>query len=141
MRDSISGEPIAGAEVAVLGLPDPDFGEQVVALLRDPEIDVQNKAIDVVIRANDPETIKYLIPVLKDENEYARRAAVEVLNEIGNAKSVKDLLEAVADDDEAAVEGHGRRAGGGRRFPSFAAAATRRKAQARGSAATACASV
>jgi HEAT repeat protein/tRNA A-37 threonylcarbamoyl transferase component Bud32 len=73
--------------------------EQVCALLRDPEIDVQNKAIDVVIRANDPETIKYLIPVLKDENEYARRAAVEVLNEIGNAKSVKDLLEAVADDD------------------------------------------
>ena len=73
--------------------------EQVCALLRDPEIDVQNKAIDVVIRANDPETIKYLIPVLKDENEYARRAAVEVLNEIGNAKSVKELLEAVADDD------------------------------------------
>jgi HEAT repeat protein/tRNA A-37 threonylcarbamoyl transferase component Bud32 len=73
--------------------------EQVCALLRDPEIDVQNKAIDVVIRANDPETIKYLIPVLKDENEYARRAAVEVLNEIGDAKSVKNLLEAVADDD------------------------------------------
>jgi len=73
--------------------------EQVCALLRDPEIDVQNKAIDVVIRANDPETIKYLIPVLKDENEYARRAAVEVLNEIGNAKSVKQLLEAVSDDD------------------------------------------
>jgi len=73
--------------------------EQVCALLRDPEIDVQNKAIDVVIRANDPETIKYLIPVLKDENEYARRAAVEVLNEIGDAKSVKDLLNAVADDD------------------------------------------
>ncbi|HEU5135447.1 MAG TPA: HEAT repeat domain-containing protein [Steroidobacteraceae bacterium] len=73
--------------------------EQVCALLRDPEIDVQNKAIDVVIRANDPETIKYLIPVLKDENEYARRAAVEVLNEIGDAKAVKDLLNAVADDD------------------------------------------
>jgi len=73
--------------------------EQVCVLLRDPEIDVQNKAIDVVIRANDPETIKYLIPVLKDENEYARRAAVEVLNEIGNAKSVKELLEAVSDDD------------------------------------------
>jgi len=73
--------------------------EKVCALLRDPEIDVQNKAIDVVIRANDPETIKFLIPVLKDENEYARRAAVEVLNEIGDAKSVKELLEAVSDDD------------------------------------------
>ena len=71
----------------------------VCELLRDPEIDVQNKAIDVVIRANDPDTIKYLIAVLKDENEYARRAAVEVLNEIGNAKSVKHLLEAVKDDD------------------------------------------
>ena len=55
--------------------------ERVCALLRDPEIDVQNKAIDVVIKANHPETIKYLIEVLKDENEYARRAAVEVLNE------------------------------------------------------------
>jgi serine/threonine-protein kinase len=68
-------------------------------LLRDPEIDVQNKAIDAVIRANDPDTIKYLIPILKDENEYARRAAVEVLNEVGNAKSIKELLEAVSDDD------------------------------------------
>jgi HEAT repeat protein/tRNA A-37 threonylcarbamoyl transferase component Bud32 len=73
--------------------------EAVCALLRDPEIDVQNKAIDVVIRANDPDTIKYLIPVLKDENEYARRAAVEVLNEVGNAKSIKNLLEAISDDD------------------------------------------
>ena len=34
------------------------------------EIDVQNRAIDVLIRANDPETIKHLIAVLKDENEY-----------------------------------------------------------------------
>ena len=73
--------------------------ELLCGLLRDPEIDVQNKAIDAVIRANDPDTIKYLIPVLKDENENARRAAVEVLNEVGNAKSVKELLEAVSDDD------------------------------------------
>ena len=61
-------------------------------LLRDPEIDVQNRAIDVLIRAHDPDTIKHLIPVLKDENEYARRAAVEVLNEIGDAQAVKFLL-------------------------------------------------
>jgi serine/threonine-protein kinase len=52
--------------------------ELLCNLLLDPEIDVQNKAIDAVIRANDPDTIKYLIPVLKDENENARRAAVEV---------------------------------------------------------------
>jgi HEAT repeat protein/tRNA A-37 threonylcarbamoyl transferase component Bud32 len=66
--------------------------ERVCALLRDPEIDVQNKA-------NHPETITYLIDVLKDENEYARRAAVEVLNEIGTANTVKHLLEALKDSD------------------------------------------
>ncbi len=32
--------------------------ELVCELLRDPEIDVQNKAIDVVIRANDPDTMQ-----------------------------------------------------------------------------------
>ncbi len=73
--------------------------ERVCALLRDPEIDVLNRAIDVVIKANHPETIRYLIEVLKDENENARRAAVEVLNEIGDAKSVKYLLEALKDSD------------------------------------------
>jgi eukaryotic-like serine/threonine-protein kinase len=72
---------------------------RVTALLRDPEIDVQNRAIDLLIRANDPETIRHLIDILKDENEYARRAAVEVLNEVGDAKSVKYLLEAIKDDD------------------------------------------
>ena len=66
--------------------------ERVRALLRDPEIDVQKKAVDVVIKANHPETVRYLIEVLKDENEYARRSAVEVLNEVGNARSVKYLL-------------------------------------------------
>jgi HEAT repeat protein/tRNA A-37 threonylcarbamoyl transferase component Bud32 len=75
-----------------------DVGE-VSRLLRDPEIDVQNRAIDVLIKAKSPETIKHLIDVLKDENEYARRAAVEVLNEIGDANSVKHLLQAIKDDD------------------------------------------
>jgi HEAT repeat protein/tRNA A-37 threonylcarbamoyl transferase component Bud32 len=68
-------------------------------LLRDPEIDVQNKAIDLIIKANHPATIKYLIEILKDENEYARRAAVEVLNEVGTAASVKHLLAAIKDSD------------------------------------------
>jgi serine/threonine-protein kinase len=40
--------------------------ERVCALLRDPEIDVQNKAIDLIIKANHPATIKYLIEILKD---------------------------------------------------------------------------
>src|SRR6266446_428069 len=74
-------------------------GATLSALQRDPEIDVLNRAIDVVIKANHPETIRHLIEVLKDENENARRAAVEVLNEIGNAKSVKYLLEALKDSD------------------------------------------
>jgi serine/threonine-protein kinase len=65
----------------------------------DPDLEVQGKAVDVLVKLNHPETIKYLVPALKDESEYTRRAAVEVLNEIGNADSVKDLLEAIKDDD------------------------------------------
>ena len=68
-------------------------------MLRDPEIEVQNKAVDVVVRANHPDTIKYLVDVLKDENEYARRAAVEVLNVVGTSASVKFLLQVIADSD------------------------------------------
>jgi len=68
------------------------------ALLRDPEIDVQNKAVDVVIKQ--PSGYRPLPDdVLKDENEYARRSAVEVLNEIGNAGSVKYLVQALKDSD------------------------------------------
>jgi serine/threonine-protein kinase len=69
------------------------------SMLRDPEIEVQNKAVDVVVKVNHPETVKYLVEVLKDENEYARRAAVEVLNAVGTAKSVKFLLQVIADSD------------------------------------------
>ncbi|MBT8077612.1 MAG: protein kinase [Gammaproteobacteria bacterium] len=72
---------------------------RVAKLLQDPDLDVQNKAVDVLIKANHPDTIKYLVAALKDESEYSRRAAVEVLNEIGNADSVKDLLDAIKDDD------------------------------------------
>jgi serine/threonine-protein kinase len=71
----------------------------VCSMLRDPEIEVQNKAVDLLVRANHPETIKHLVDVLKDENEFARRAAVEVLNEVGTSKSVKYLLEVLADSD------------------------------------------
>jgi len=73
--------------------------ERVAELLTDPDIDVQNKAVDVIIRINHPDTVKFLINALKDESEYARRAAVEVLNEIGTVDSVKELLEAIKDDD------------------------------------------
>jgi len=71
----------------------------VCALLLDPDIDVINKAVDVICKLNDPDTAKYLIPALKDENEFSRRAAVEVLNEVGTTSSIKYLLEAVADED------------------------------------------
>jgi len=73
--------------------------EKVAALLTDPDLDVQGKAVDVLIKINHPDTIQYLLPALKDESEYARRAAVEVLNAVGNANSVKDLLGAIKDDD------------------------------------------
>lgn len=72
---------------------------KVAALLTDPDIDVQGKAVDVLINARHPDTIKYLVDALKDESEYARRAAVEVLNELGDENSVEDLLTAIRDDD------------------------------------------
>ncbi len=71
----------------------------VATLLLDPDIEVMNKAVDVIIRLNHPETAKYLIDALKAENEFSRRSAVEVLNAIGTTHSIKYLLEAVADED------------------------------------------
>jgi serine/threonine-protein kinase len=73
--------------------------EKVAKLLTDPDLEVQNKAVDVLINAKHPDTIKFLVMALKDESEYSRRAAVEVLNEIGDQNSVKDLLGAIKDDD------------------------------------------
>jgi serine/threonine-protein kinase len=73
--------------------------ELVCSLLLDPDVEVINKAVDVIVGFNDPETVKYLIPAMKADNEFARRAAVEILNVIGTTSSVKHLLEAVADED------------------------------------------
>jgi HEAT repeat protein/tRNA A-37 threonylcarbamoyl transferase component Bud32 len=73
--------------------------ELICSLLLDSDVDVINKASDVIVQLNDPETVKYLIPAMKDENEFSRRAAVEILNEIGTTSSIKYLLEAVADED------------------------------------------
>jgi HEAT repeat protein/tRNA A-37 threonylcarbamoyl transferase component Bud32 len=73
--------------------------DKVAALLTDPDLDVQGKAVDVLIKADHPDTVQFLVTALKDESEYARRAAVEVLNEVGDETSVKDLLEAIKDDD------------------------------------------
>jgi serine/threonine-protein kinase len=71
----------------------------VARLLQDPDLDVQAKAVDMMIQINHPETVRYLADALKDESEYARRAAVEVLNEVGTVDSVKDLLSVLKDDD------------------------------------------
>jgi HEAT repeat protein/tRNA A-37 threonylcarbamoyl transferase component Bud32 len=91
---------IRSAALSALSKMDGQFDMPlIVGMLRDPEIEVQNKAVDVVVKANHPETVKYLVDVLKDENEYARRAAVEVLNIVGTSKSVKYLLEVIADSD------------------------------------------
>ncbi len=68
-------------------------------LLLDADIDVVNKAVDLIVRLAHPDTIKHLVVPLKDESEYARRAAVEVLNELCDANSVKSLLDAVKDED------------------------------------------
>ncbi|MBT8089154.1 MAG: HEAT repeat domain-containing protein [Gammaproteobacteria bacterium] len=73
--------------------------DKVADVLTDPDLDVQNKAVDVLVKANHPDTVRYLVNALKDESEYSRRAAVEVLNEIGDVNSVKDLLDAIKDDD------------------------------------------
>jgi len=71
----------------------------IANLLLDPDLEVMNKAVEVICHANDPETAKYLLPALKAENEFSRRAAVEILNEIGTTHSIKYLLESVGDDD------------------------------------------
>ncbi len=72
---------------------------KIAKLLIDPDIDVQSKAVDVLIEMKHPDTITHLLPALKDESEYSRRAAVEVLNEIADESSVKHLLDAIKDDD------------------------------------------
>ncbi|MEO1575860.1 MAG: HEAT repeat domain-containing protein, partial [Pseudomonadota bacterium] len=75
-----------------------DIG-QLCELVADPDIEVQNKAVDVLIKLGHPDTPRYLINALQDENEYARRSAVEVLNEVANTDSIKDLLNALQDSD------------------------------------------
>ena len=73
--------------------------EKISKVLLDPDLDVQSKAVEVMIKLNHPDTVEHLIPALKDESEYTRRAAVEVLNEVGNETSVQTLLGAISDDD------------------------------------------
>ena len=71
----------------------------VAPLLKDPELDVQNPAIELLCRSKHPDTVRHLVEVLKDESEHARRAAVEVLNVVGDEGSIKFLLKAIRDTD------------------------------------------
>ncbi len=71
----------------------------VSKLLQDPDLDVQSKAVDMIVQMRHPDTVQHLASALKDDSEYARRAAVEVLNELGDRESVKDLLQVLKDDD------------------------------------------
>nr|MDJ0940316.1 HEAT repeat domain-containing protein [Woeseiaceae bacterium] len=88
----------------------------VAKLLQDQDLDVQNKAVDMMIQINHPDTVKYLTDALKDESEYSRRAAVEVLNEIGTVDSVKDLFSVIKDDDLGSAD-FGERVAGARAHP------------------------
>lgn len=73
--------------------------EIMCELLLDDDIDVQNKAVDVLVRVNHPDTVQNILPALQAENDYSRRAAVEVLNAIASTDSVKDLLDTLKDSD------------------------------------------
>jgi eukaryotic-like serine/threonine-protein kinase len=102
LQDSLKDPSKLVRQAALSGIARAKTGIDVALianLLLDPDLEVMNKAIEVICHANDPETAKYLLPALKAENEFSRRAAVEILNEIGTTHSVKYLIEAVADDD------------------------------------------
>ena len=73
---------------------------QLVAnLLLDPDLDVMNKAIDVIVQLNHPETAKYLFPALKSENEFSRRAAVKhFVMGVGEKHVVLETLPSYAPD-------------------------------------------
>ena len=73
--------------------------ELICSLLEDPDVDVINKAIDVIVNLKHPDTVRFLIQSLKADNEFSRRAAVEVLNEIGTTRDIKHLLSAISDED------------------------------------------
>ncbi len=89
-------------QAALDGISAHNFGvsaQQICPLLRDPDLGVQSKAIEALVRIKDPNTVTHLIDILNDNSEYVRRAAVEVLNEIADHRAIKDLLVAMRDTD------------------------------------------
>jgi serine/threonine-protein kinase len=98
LRDG--NKSVRQAALTALGLMDNihDIG-LICAMLRDPDLEVQTRAVDLLVRLRHPDTMRHLVEVLKDENEYARRSAVEVLNEIADPSTIRHLLTAIEDDD------------------------------------------
>jgi HEAT repeat protein/tRNA A-37 threonylcarbamoyl transferase component Bud32 len=95
-----SNRQIRVAALLALGGMDVTPNVQLIAsLLLDPDIDVQTKATELLIKLRHPETCKHLVSVLQDESEYSRRAAVEVLNELADPQTIKYLLIAIGDGD------------------------------------------
>jgi len=93
---------IRQAAIGALSQMEGDFDldvEQVTNLLLDPDMAVQNKTVDLLVKMRHPDTMQHLIKVLKDESEFARRSAVEVLNEIAEPSSIRHLLTAIEDED------------------------------------------
>jgi serine/threonine-protein kinase len=87
---------------AVEGLAEADIQPSIgtlARLLRDPDLGIQSRAIDAVIRLGHPDTMQYLLPILQDESEYVRRAGVEVLNEVADTSLISDLLAVLRDED------------------------------------------
>jgi len=93
---------IRQATINALSLMEGDFDldiERIVKMLLDPDMAVQNKTVDLLVKMQHPDTMQHLVMVLKDESEFARRSAVEVLNEIADPSSIRHLLTAIEDED------------------------------------------
>jgi len=90
------------AAIGALSQMEGDLGldaERICGMLLDPDMAVQNKTVDLLVKMRHPDTMQHLVTVLKDESEYARRSAVEVLNEIAEPSSIRHLLTAIEDED------------------------------------------
>jgi serine/threonine-protein kinase len=91
---------VRGAAAECLGqYPLPIPTAPLCALLRDPDLGVQSKAIAAVIARNDPRTVGDLLAIMQDDSEHSRRAAVEVLNAVCDVRAIRDLLSGLKDKD------------------------------------------
>jgi HEAT repeat protein/tRNA A-37 threonylcarbamoyl transferase component Bud32 len=71
----------------------------LTGMLRDPDLESRNRAVDLLVRLKHPATMQNLVGIMREESEDSRRAAVEVLNGIADVNSLKTLLAALEDSD------------------------------------------